>query len=102
MREIYENPILHKLVQDIEANPHKFLNYSSMDGLIMYRGKIYLKEDSQFIERIIEEYHKSIIGHSGITRTIKRMPFFGGKVWLIQLHLLCKNVLFAGRTNPST
>lgn len=48
--------------------------YTLRDGLIRYKGRLWLPSDVEFTNKIIEEFHASpVAGHSGIRITLSKL-----------------------------
>lgn len=49
-------------------------DYDLKDGLIYFKNRLWLAEDSNLITKILEEYHNSVFGgHLGVDRTFHRI-----------------------------
>jgi len=63
-----------KLVTQIQHNPASFTNYKIQNGLIFFKGKIWLDPTNHFKQLLMEEYHKtSLGGHMGVAKSLHRL-----------------------------
>lgn len=62
------------LMAQVLLSPHSFPNYSMKNGILYYRGRIWLGNNQQLQSKVIIALHCSAIGgHSGIHVTICRV-----------------------------
>lgn len=62
--------LLHNITTDLEN--HK--EYQHSDGLVFYKGKLFITRDSPFKQLMLEEFHVSPMGgHNGIHLTFGRL-----------------------------
>ena len=58
---------LHTRLQDQVAT---IPSVSSLNGLLMYRGRLFLGKDSSLKKLLLQEFHETpIVGHVGVQRT---------------------------------
>jgi hypothetical protein len=63
-----------ELVQKIQQDPLTYPDYKLLDGLIYFKGKLFLTTNSPMKQLLLEEFHATPIGgHSGIHRTYGRI-----------------------------
>lgn len=61
-----------KLRQDRTRGTVRSAEWSKMDGLLMFRGKIYVPKDRDLRRRIVEQHHDSrVAGHPGRWKTLE-------------------------------
>jgi hypothetical protein len=62
------------LVQKIQQDPLTYPDYKLLDGLIYFKGKLFLTTNSPMKQLLLEEFHATPIGgHGGIHRTYGRI-----------------------------
>ncbi|XP_015953413.1 uncharacterized protein LOC107477848 [Arachis duranensis] len=65
---------LKALLLQCRQNPQGEGNYSSKNGLLLWRNRVVIPLGSSLIKLILKEYHDSVIGgHSGIAKTTERI-----------------------------
>lgn len=58
---------IRSLAFDIEAQPSYFPNYRIHQGLVFYKGRIWIDRDLIFKKRLLHEFHNSLlIGIMGV------------------------------------
>ncbi|PNX78431.1 transposon Tf2-1 polyprotein, partial [Trifolium pratense] len=68
------DPTLQEFIQKIEASPATYPGFQIIQGLIYFRGKLYIPSDSPIKSLLLNEFHSSLIGgHSGIQKTLGRL-----------------------------
>jgi Integrase zinc binding domain len=77
-QEVANDLYCQQIITEISANKSKTAGWSFSHGLLRYRGRIYLPENSTLIPVLLAEYHSTLLGgHSGVQRTIQRLtPHF--------------------------
>ncbi|CAM8883170.1 unnamed protein product [Rhodiola kirilowii] len=71
---IVSNPAAQSLFQDIINQPDSKLHYSTRDGLILFKNRLYVPPDSALQTLILHEFHNSPTGgHAGVQRTLARV-----------------------------
>lgn len=72
--ELESNEEINQLIKEVMLEMSVKVGYSVVSGRLMYRGRLVLPKDYQFIPHILKEYHDGVLGgHSGILKTIKRI-----------------------------
>lgn len=62
------------MVTSIQSNPSQYPDHSICNGLILYKGRIWLNSDNPCISSLLMEYHASPLGgHLGIAKTTHRV-----------------------------
>nr|KYP61599.1 Retrotransposable element Tf2 [Cajanus cajan]KYP61600.1 Retrotransposable element Tf2 [Cajanus cajan] len=62
------------LRDNISAQPDEFPHFSIRDGLILFKGKIWLPSSCSLIPLILQEFHSTpIAGHTGVSRTLSKL-----------------------------
>jgi hypothetical protein len=58
----------------LSIDPLAIPNFSLNEGILRYKGKLLIGDDSNLKTQLVEAYHKSAFeGHSGERATLKRM-----------------------------
>lgn len=61
-------------MQKVLEKEEGFEDYSIREGLLIYRGKIYIENTSTIIPKLLIEFHKSPMGgHLGVAKTARRI-----------------------------
>jgi len=56
------------------SDPSSHPQFKLQDGLLLYRGKIWLSNKSTFVPLLLREFHETPIGgHAGVNKTLKRI-----------------------------
>ena len=72
--EIWENLSLKLILEILQKNPTKKPDYTLQGDLLFYKGKVVLSSTSSIIPSLLQEFHSTPVGgHSGFTRTYKRL-----------------------------
>lgn len=62
------------LLQQIQQHPTSHIDYTIHQGLIFYKGKIWLDPTSSLKALLLEEFHNSpLSGHMGVSKTLARL-----------------------------
>jgi hypothetical protein len=62
------------LCDKYKADPSLLPGFKLTNGLLLYKGRIWLSPSSRFKTLLLQEYHDSLIaGHAGISKTMKRL-----------------------------
>ena len=73
-QQVHQDPHLNKLKQDLAHDPSSHPHFPLEQGRLLYKGKLVLPKDSTFIPLLLKEFHNiSVVGHSRILRTYKRI-----------------------------
>ncbi|KAJ4757403.1 polyprotein [Rhynchospora pubera] len=77
-QEVANDSYCQQIMAEISPNKSTVAGWSFSHGLLRYRGRIYLPENSTLIPILLAEYHSTLLGgHSGVQRTIQRLaPHF--------------------------
>ncbi|GJZ44771.1 ty3-gypsy retrotransposon protein [Tanacetum coccineum] len=75
LRHFYKlNKDANTLLTSITHKPSEHVHYTVIDGLIMFKNRIFVPIDSGFQPLLLNEFHSSPIGgHAGIQRTLARV-----------------------------
>lgn len=75
IRQFYQDDATSvALLNAIQHRPDTHPNHSVRDGLVLYKGKIFIPKASALQPLLISEYHTTPVGgHAGITRTYHRL-----------------------------
>jgi hypothetical protein len=58
----------------VVETPEEYKNFEILNGLIFFRGKLFVPNSSPLKQTLLEEFHASLVGgHSGIHRTFGRL-----------------------------
>lgn len=72
--ELAQQDQLANTVRLCQNNAPPDTNYSVKEGLLYWKGRLVLPNQSSLIQKVLWEYHSSPIGgHAGITRTMARV-----------------------------
>lgn len=65
-----DNPVAQWLLTHVTVNPDSLPHFSLLNGVIRYKGRIWLAHDTQLQSRVLEALHSSPMGgHSGVPVT---------------------------------
>jgi hypothetical protein len=68
------SPAFNTLVRDITTSPASLPHHQIHDGLVLYKGRIWLDRTIPFCTTLLEEFHSSpIAGHMGVNKTLARL-----------------------------
>ncbi|KAM0057208.1 putative nucleotidyltransferase, Ribonuclease H [Helianthus debilis subsp. tardiflorus] len=68
------DPVLQQLYTDVLQDPLRFPDYQIHNGLLLFRGRLVIPNDTTIKQQLLQEFHASPSGgHSGITRTFHRL-----------------------------
>ncbi|XP_026459106.1 uncharacterized protein LOC113359736 [Papaver somniferum] len=74
IQECHLDAELSILIQKLIDSPSCKLNFSYIDGVLRYKGRIVVVPTSLWCTKLLEEFHSNPIGgHSGFLRTYKRL-----------------------------
>lgn len=72
--ELGSDSELEALRNALQSDPSSLPNYSLRDGLLFFKGRLMLSKSSSLIQTLLAEFHDTPIGgHSGFTKTYKRL-----------------------------
>ncbi|MCH81120.1 transposon Tf2-1 polyprotein [Trifolium medium] len=72
--QLLDDPEFQQLLEKIMATPDEYKEFEILNGLIFFKGKLFIPSASPLKQTLLEEFHSSIIGgHSGIHRTYGRL-----------------------------
>src|SRR5579863_8909022 len=54
-----------------ELRSRQLQDYNYEDGLVFYKGLIYVPKNDQLKRRIVQEFHDGLMGHPGQWKTIE-------------------------------
>lgn len=73
-KELSTNQEFITLRDKVMLNPQDVPDYSFIDGLLLFKGRIWLNKGSTHIPLLLAEFHKSPLGgHMGTTKTLSRL-----------------------------
>jgi len=73
-RELASSEEFHDLRKSVTDDPHQHPVFTLRDGLLLYKGRIWINCSSSFIALLLEEFHKSPLGgHMGLAKTLSRL-----------------------------
>lgn len=77
-QEVANDLYCQQIIAEISDNKSTTTGWSFSHGLLRYKGRIYLPENSTLIPILLAEYHSTLLGgHSGVQRTVQRLtPHF--------------------------
>ncbi|CAM8878468.1 unnamed protein product [Rhodiola kirilowii] len=62
------------LFLEIQSQPDQHVGFQIRDGLVLYKDRLWVPEDSALRHLILQEYHDTLLGgHAGIQRTMARV-----------------------------
>lgn len=61
-KSLQENPQFQQLVTQVQQDPTLFTDYKMHDGLLLYKGKIWIDSSNPFRPLLLEEFHKTPLG----------------------------------------
>jgi len=75
LKDSYEsNPNLHQLLQDFQIGREIPKEFTMQNGLLLYKGRIYLGPNSHLKSSVLHYVHNSPLGeHSGYLKTLHRI-----------------------------
>lgn len=72
--EVQADKELADLRQSLQNDPNSLPNYSLLDGLLFFKGRLMLSKESKLIPSLLAEFHDTPMGgHSGFTKTYKKL-----------------------------
>ena len=72
--EVRKNPDLSKIIVDLEKGCGSHRNYTLQNGKLCYKGRLVLASNSEWIPRLLQEFHSTPVGgHLGVYRTYRRL-----------------------------
>ncbi|CAH9111194.1 unnamed protein product, partial [Cuscuta epithymum] len=72
--ELLTDPKCFDTIQRVISHPDHMAEFKLKNGLLYYKGRLMIPQNSPRINRILKEYHDSATGgHSGNFRTMKRI-----------------------------
>ncbi|WVZ16528.1 hypothetical protein V8G54_009510 [Vigna mungo] len=87
LNELKESQLLDSefiLMRDkVLSNPSSYSLFHWNGDLLLYRGKIWISNQSKFIPLLLREFHETPVGgHAGVSKTLKRISanFFWGSM----------------------
>lgn len=75
LQECFQHdPQLQELLLKVQQEPNSHPHFQVLNGVLYFKGKLYIPTTSQLKETLLEEFHSSTLGgHSGITKTYGRL-----------------------------
>lgn len=72
--EVQRDSILQRIIQELQTNDKKHVNFSIIEGRLLYKGRYVIPRTSKFVQLLLKEYHDSPVGgHSGELKTYLRL-----------------------------
>ena len=72
--ELASSEEFNDLTTRVTKDPEQHLAFILRDGLLLYKGRIWINRDNNFIALLLEEFHKSPLGgHMGLAKTPSRL-----------------------------
>lgn len=72
--ELASSEEFNDLTTRVTKDPEQHLMFILRDGLLLYKGRIWINRDNNFIALLLEEFHKSPLGgHMGLAKTPSRL-----------------------------
>ena len=69
--ELDSDEKINNMIKNVMMGKSEKVGYSVVSGRLLYKGRLVLPRESQFIPQILKEYHDGILGgHSSILKTI--------------------------------
>jgi hypothetical protein len=76
LEEVSKNDKLQELINQCKNQPQLKPHYTTKGGLLYWKGRVVIPENSELIQKILQENHTSPIGgHSGNARTMARIAY---------------------------
>jgi hypothetical protein len=76
LEEVSRNDKLQELINQCKNQPQLKPHYTTKGGLLYWKGRVVIPENSELIQKILTENHTSPIGgHSGNSRTMARIAY---------------------------
>ncbi|GAU26218.1 hypothetical protein TSUD_354400 [Trifolium subterraneum] len=73
-QQLLQDDEFQQLLAQVQRQPHDHKDFKVIDGLLFFKGKLFLPSKSPLKQTLLEEFHSSIIGgHSGVHRTYGRL-----------------------------
>ena len=73
-RELSQDTEYQTRCQQLAADPALAPDFTLSNGLLLYKGHIWIPPTSSFKVLLLKEYHETLIGgHAGIVKTLKRL-----------------------------
>ena len=73
-QEVLQDPLLLKIIHQLEANPDIQSHFTISHNQLRYKGRLVIPRSSSFIKTILSDFHDSPVGgHAGYLKTYKRM-----------------------------
>jgi hypothetical protein len=72
--QLVQDTDFQQLLAKVQQQPDAYPQFQIMNGLLFFKGKLFLPKTSPLKITLLEEFHASLIGgHSGIHRTFGRL-----------------------------
>ena len=73
-KELSTNPEFIALRDRVTTQPQDAPDYQFLDGLLLFKGRIWINKGNPFISLLLNEFHKSPLGgHMGTAKTLSRL-----------------------------
>ncbi|MCH91435.1 hypothetical protein A2U01_0012362, partial [Trifolium medium] len=73
-QQLLDDTEFQQLLTKVQDKPEEHKEFDMIDGLLFYKGKLFIPPNSPLKQTLLEEFHSSVIGgHSGIHRTFGRL-----------------------------
>ena len=72
--ELVKDDKLNQIIQQCASNGQTDNNYSCRNGLLLWRNRMVISQNSSLIHLILKEYHDTLVGgHSRVAKTVERI-----------------------------
>jgi hypothetical protein len=73
-QQLVQDTEFQQFLAKVQSQPDDYTDFASLDGLLFFKGKLFIPPNSPLKHALLEEFHSSTIGgHSGIHRTFGRL-----------------------------
>ena len=73
-QEVLQDPVLLKIIHQLEANPTTSSPFTFNQNQLLYKGRLVIPRKSTFINIVLSDFHNSPVGaHAGYLKTYKRI-----------------------------
>lgn len=70
-KELNANPEFLALMSAVQQKPQEHPNFRCSEGLLFFKGRIWINKGNSFIPLLLEEFHKSPLGgHMGLAKSL--------------------------------
>jgi hypothetical protein len=73
-QQLVQDTEFQQFLAKVQSQPDDYTDFAILDGLLFFKGKLFIPPNSPLKQALLEEFHSSTIGgHSGIHRTFGRL-----------------------------